>query len=252
MARTRTIKPEFFTSEQVAGLTHSARLLFVGLWCFSDDNGVHPASCHRAMLEVFPGDQNADVAAVTGWVAELLSAGLLSSYVVEGQEFWSITGWQKHQKIQYPSYRFPLPPDGGSSMSPPRTLLEPSNRRGEKRRETERNGEKRNLSFDVKATADEMEIDWEKTRQLANRLNAKIKKAWPGWKPTAKFREKFLRAAGLVTADVLPESWLADAVDSMLAARRRSPAGYLGKVLASTDPRWDTLQTAVTLPKKGD
>ena len=42
MARIRTIKPEFWTSEQVVDCSPTARLLFIGLWNFCDDGGVHP------------------------------------------------------------------------------------------------------------------------------------------------------------------------------------------------------------------
>ena len=40
MARIRSIKPEFFTSEAIAALQLSARLTFIGLWTYADDNGV--------------------------------------------------------------------------------------------------------------------------------------------------------------------------------------------------------------------
>ena len=40
MARIRSIKPEFFTSETIAALPLSARLTFIGLWTYVDDNGV--------------------------------------------------------------------------------------------------------------------------------------------------------------------------------------------------------------------
>ena len=56
MARIRSIKPEFFTSEQVVDCSPTARLLFVGLWCFSDDAGIHPASSRTIKMQIFPGD----------------------------------------------------------------------------------------------------------------------------------------------------------------------------------------------------
>ena len=31
-----------------------ARLLFIGLWTFCDDRGVHPASAKRIKMEIFP------------------------------------------------------------------------------------------------------------------------------------------------------------------------------------------------------
>jgi len=34
MARIRTIKPEFWTAEQVMELSRDARLLFIGMWNF--------------------------------------------------------------------------------------------------------------------------------------------------------------------------------------------------------------------------
>lgn len=44
MARIRSIKPEFWTSEQVMALSPLARLAFLGMWNFCDDAGIHPAS----------------------------------------------------------------------------------------------------------------------------------------------------------------------------------------------------------------
>ena len=54
MSRIRTVKPEFWTSEQIIACSPIARLLFIGLWNFCDDNGVHPASYIRLKAEVFP------------------------------------------------------------------------------------------------------------------------------------------------------------------------------------------------------
>lgn len=107
MARIRTIKPEFFTSEQVAECSPNARLLFVGIWCFCDDQGIHPASPARVKMEVFPGDAftKSDIEAM---VAELIQAGLLVEYEAEGQNYWFVTGW-KHQKIDKPTKKYPLP-----------------------------------------------------------------------------------------------------------------------------------------------
>jgi len=56
MARIRSIKPQFWTSEQIADCSPNARLLFIGLWNFCDDYGVHPASPARLKMEVFPND----------------------------------------------------------------------------------------------------------------------------------------------------------------------------------------------------
>lgn len=56
MARIRTIKPEFWTSEQVMNCSRDARLLFIGLWNFCDDYGRHPANSKQLKALIFPDD----------------------------------------------------------------------------------------------------------------------------------------------------------------------------------------------------
>lgn len=115
MARIRSIKPEYWTSEQVVECSPMARLLFIGLWNFCDDNGVHPASAKRAKMEVFPSDDLTE-GAVKKLIDELLTTGLLAKFEVDGKSYWNVTGWH-HQKIERPSYKFPAPP---KSTSDPR------------------------------------------------------------------------------------------------------------------------------------
>jgi uncharacterized phage protein (TIGR02220 family) len=108
MARIRTIKPEFWTSEQVADCSLVARLLFIGIWTFCDDHGVHPASTKRLKMEVFPSDQIGD-GTIQAMIDELVVAGLLYPYQVDGKGYWQVTGWTRHQKIEKPTYRHPVP-----------------------------------------------------------------------------------------------------------------------------------------------
>lgn len=98
MARIRTIKPEFWTSEQVTECSLSARLLFIGMWNFADDGGNLAASVKTAKMQIFPAD-NIDIAPL---VHELLSVGLLVEYRINDRNYWHITGW-KHQQINRPS-----------------------------------------------------------------------------------------------------------------------------------------------------
>lgn len=114
MARIRTIKPEFFTSQQIAECSTNARLLFVGMWCFCDDQGVHPASCKRLKMEVFPGDdfRTSDIELM---VAELLAVGLIEEFESDGERFWFVTGWARHQKIDRPNRKYPCPFDDHST-----------------------------------------------------------------------------------------------------------------------------------------
>ncbi|MBB1060398.1 hypothetical protein [Marilutibacter spongiae] len=105
MARIRTIKPEFWTSEQVMDLSPSARLLFIGLWNFCDDAGIHPASTKRLKAEIMPAD---DVRSedVRRMIDECIGVGLVREYEIDGEPYWAVTGWH-HQKIDQPSYKYP-------------------------------------------------------------------------------------------------------------------------------------------------
>jgi len=106
MSRIRTIKPEFWTSEQVVECSQGARLLFIGLWNFCDDGGVHPASEKRLKMEVFPADDE-DSTSIRRMIGELLSNNLIIEYSIKNQMFWRVLGW-KHQKLDKPSYKYPL------------------------------------------------------------------------------------------------------------------------------------------------
>ena len=108
MARIRTIKPEFWTSEQVVECSPNARLLFIGMLNFCDDSGIHPANARRVQMEVFPCGtfSKDDVAAM---IEELIENELLEEYEANGEVYWRATGFTKHQKVDQPTYRHPLP-----------------------------------------------------------------------------------------------------------------------------------------------
>lgn len=107
MARIRSIKPEFWTAEQIMELSRDARLLFVGLWNFCDDAGIHPAKVKTLKAEVFPSDDltSADVRRM---IDELIAEQLVIEYTVDGDSYWQVTGWH-HQKIDQPTYKHPSP-----------------------------------------------------------------------------------------------------------------------------------------------
>lgn len=109
MARIRSIKPDFWTSEQVMECSPIARLLFIGMWNFADDHGRLPAAPKTLKAQIFPAD-DIDAKNVRGMIDELSSNGLIRLYEVEGKEFLLVTGWH-HQKIdkRQPA-KYPDPP----------------------------------------------------------------------------------------------------------------------------------------------
>lgn len=137
MARIRTIKPEFWTSEQVIECSTNARLLFIGLWNFCDDRGRMVFSPKRIKACIFPSDDFTSEN-VLGMVSELESNGLLRVYTVDGKDFLAVTGWH-HQRIDKPQKaQTPEPPDDKPPTTP-RTFGDGEDRIGEDRKGKEKN-----------------------------------------------------------------------------------------------------------------
>ena len=119
MARIRSIKPEFWTSEQVVNCSRDARLLFIGMWNFCDDAGRHKASYARLKMEVLAGD-SVEHSEIAVWVRELLENKLIEEYEVDGEKYWEVTGW-RHQRIDQPNVKHPGK-DGEMTGGGPRRL----------------------------------------------------------------------------------------------------------------------------------
>lgn len=108
MARIRSIKPEFWTDEKIVELSPLARLLFIGMWNFADDQGRMVYSPKRLKLQILPADA-ADVAELVG---EIRRESLVTVYDHEGVEYIQVNGFERHQKVdkRVPS-KLPPPPN---------------------------------------------------------------------------------------------------------------------------------------------
>lgn len=78
MPRIRSIKPEFFKSEQICELPAMVRLLFIGLWTQADREGKLEDRPKRLKIELFPYE-NYDIDKALN---ELQTAGLILRYKV--------------------------------------------------------------------------------------------------------------------------------------------------------------------------
>ncbi len=138
MARIRSIKPEFWSSEQIMECSPTARLLFIGLWNFCDDAGNHVASAKTIKAEIFPGDDISSTD-VQRMLDELSSNSLVAFYANGDKQYLHVTGWKKHQKIDRPTFKHPP-----FSNDDRRDLDEPSppEGKGEEGRGEEGKGEK--------------------------------------------------------------------------------------------------------------
>jgi hypothetical protein len=92
VSRIRTIKPEFFTSEDIVSLSMAARLLYIALWCEADREGRMAWKPATFKLRYFPGD-NCDIHALC---AELEARGLVAQY---GDGLAYIPAFLDHQHV---------------------------------------------------------------------------------------------------------------------------------------------------------
>ncbi len=92
MARIRTIKPEFFTSEDIVALSAWARLLYVALWCEADKEGRLLWKPKTFKMRYFPAD-SIDIETVC---EELLESNLVSLY---GDGLAHIPTFRQHQHV---------------------------------------------------------------------------------------------------------------------------------------------------------
>jgi len=117
MARIRTVKPEFWTSDQIVDCSPMARLFFIGLWNFCDDGGVHPNTERSLKAKIFPGDDDITSARVRGLIDELIQNDLIGIYEADGAEYIHVFGWSKHQRVDRPNYKHPKPPKDRSKYT---------------------------------------------------------------------------------------------------------------------------------------
>jgi hypothetical protein len=112
MARIRTIKPEFFTSEDIVSMSPLSRLLYVALWCEADREGRMLWKPRTFKMRYFPGDA-CDIEAMC---AEIVSAGLVKLY---GDGMAYVPAFSKHQHINPRESASSLPaPDASRTRRP--------------------------------------------------------------------------------------------------------------------------------------
>lgn len=221
MARIRTIKPEFWTSEQVAECSANARLLFIGLWNFCDDGGRHPDSAMRLKMEVFPADAISadDIEVMLG---QLIEAELLERYAAQGKDWLQVTGWH-HQRIDKPQFRYPdkngrIPGVDHSKNPRPRNGQE-----GNVSKRSTRQGDHARMTSEEKIAA---------IRQRAKAVVDRLGK--PAQKP--EDRSLVLKAAILTFRAPFTEHWLYDAAEGVArtANGKGSVYGYFHQCLANS------------------
>jgi hypothetical protein len=93
MARSRNIKPGFFTNDLLAEIDPLGRILFAGLWTIADREGRLQDRPKKIKAEVLPFD-NCDVDVL---LFDLHKLGFIQRYVIDSIGFIQVCNWEKHQ-----------------------------------------------------------------------------------------------------------------------------------------------------------
>lgn len=109
--RIRTIRPEFYQSESVGSMTWKARLVFINLWSFVEDNGVNLDNPRLFRGQCMPYDDSV-LDDIDDAFTELEQCGSIIRYERDGKRLLFVPGFEKWQNIQRPGTCHYLPPEG--------------------------------------------------------------------------------------------------------------------------------------------
>lgn len=99
MSRIRSIKPEWLDDELMVSASPEARVLSVALLCLADDYGNGRAGRIWLGARVFPG---MPLETLDRALQALVSMRYVLLYEVEGQTYFAIRNWEKHQRVDKP------------------------------------------------------------------------------------------------------------------------------------------------------
>jgi hypothetical protein len=135
MARKRMIDPEFWSDQEIGFWSPLARLFYIALWNFADDEGRLKAHSKLLKAQVFPYETKVDIDSL-----KMEVAGKVHWYKVKDQEYGYIRNFFKHQTINKPTpSKLPSPNDSFECYGTTTVAIpEESSLREEKRIEEKR------------------------------------------------------------------------------------------------------------------
>jgi hypothetical protein len=96
------IDPDFWTDEKLGELSRDERLFFMGLISNSDDDGRGRANPKLLKSTIFPYDEDITGVDVKEMLCRLVDKKIILLYTVEGQDFYYLKNFSKHQSISKP------------------------------------------------------------------------------------------------------------------------------------------------------
>jgi len=116
MARSRRLRPGFFTNEELCSLPPLTRLLFAGLWTLADREGRLLDQPGKIKAQLFPCDRRFSV---ERGLAQLAAKGFVLRYSSDTLRLLFIHSWYRHQT--------PHPREELSKLPPPPSVSELEN-----------------------------------------------------------------------------------------------------------------------------
>jgi hypothetical protein len=112
VARIRYLKPGFFDDTELAELSRDARMLYAGLWCYSDRDGISEDDPKLIKRNIFPYDDDLTIKAITALLDEIVLGGFLRRFTYDGKKYFYCPTLSKHQNFHKDEKaRFHIPID---------------------------------------------------------------------------------------------------------------------------------------------
>lgn len=103
MARKRMIDPNIWESEDFGKLSTLAKLVFIGMFSNSDDEGRGKAKPVYLKSKIFPYNEEIRVADIEKTLSEISSNMSVTFYSCDESEYYVFDNWAKWQKIDKPT-----------------------------------------------------------------------------------------------------------------------------------------------------
>ena len=118
--RIRSVKPEWLEDERLALVSSDARVMSIALMLLADDEGRGRAGPIMLAGQVFPGLANPREVSAKA-LEELRAIDFVDLYEADGQHYFEIRNWLKHQKIDHPTpSKLPANPRSSGVLANPR------------------------------------------------------------------------------------------------------------------------------------
>lgn len=111
--RNRIRKAGFYSDGELLRWHRDKRETYAGLWSLAEDSGCLEDDPFGWKLAIWPAPADADITVeiITAWRDELVSAGKLIPYEVDGKRYLSIRSFHNHERPTNPQQSdLPLPP----------------------------------------------------------------------------------------------------------------------------------------------